>query len=529
MTIYDAIIIGAGHNGLVTAALLAQAGQKVLVLEQRPVLGGVAATEAIFPGFHINIGSPEASLFRPEIIKQLNLDKHGLAFIDSPVVACALQKDAPPLTLWQDSAQSQAEIARFSQDDAAAFPDFVEAVDHITGLVDALSLQIPPSLIQNELAQLLPWFQKHLHLTNLEPKFFSQFLQILPLSIKEFLDSYFESPALKGLLATAGISGSIRGPYAPWSATLFFYHCLGQTGLGFRNFRAVQGGVGQLSQSLAQAAQAHGAEVQTGVAVKRILVNGDDCVQGVLLADGAEIKASTIISNASPHHTFFSLVGPQYFAMKFVRQVKNIRYQGCTVKLNLALSELPQFRPSIQPSALSGRIIISPSINYLERAADATKYGRISTQPYLALTIPTLLDPSLAPAGKHILSVNMQYAPYHLKKGSWPEQEPALCKLILNTLSDYIPNLKDIVRQKQLISPLAWEQTYALPEGHIYHGQMEMDQLLFMRPMGGFAQYHTPIGGLYLCGASTHPGGGVTGAPGYNAAQAILKKAGQEA
>lgn len=529
---YDAIIIGGGHNGLVTAGLLAKAGRSVLVLERRPILGGAATTEDIFPGFKVNVGAHDAGMFRPEVIEALQLNRYGLEFVESPIAAFAPQPDGRALTLWRDPGRSQMEIARFSEADAEKFPAFIQAINYVTGKLDGLMLRTPPNLGDAELEGLLPWFQTGLGIEHLTRRFLSEFLRVPFLSTAELLDEWFESDALKGLLATSGVTGSMQGPKSPGTAFIMLYHYLSGAASGFRASRFIRGGIGQVAAALVAAAQAQGVQIETGQEVSQIITENGRA-SGVALADGTKISGKVIVSNADPRRTFFDLVGATKLEVRFMRQIKNIRYRGCTAKLNLALSGLPHFTAVTPPFPLahdgdqgwelSGHIIISPSLDYLERAYDDAKYGRFSEQPYLDVVIPSLLDPSLAPAGQHTMSVVMQYAPYRLRQSNWAEQRKRLADKIVDTLAQYAPDLKDFILQRQMITPLDWEEQYGLTEGSIYHGQIELDQMLFMRPVAGYAQYRTPIKQLYLCGAGTHPGGGLTGAPGYNAAREILK------
>lgn len=522
---YDVIVIGGGHNGLVAAGMLAKAGRSVLVLEQREVLGGAAATETVFPGFKVNTGAHDAGLFRAEVVEALALGRFGLSFMESPVTAFAPQPDGRSLTLWRDLERSQAEIAHFSEADADRFPAFVAAMNYITGRLDGLMTRTPPSLAEPEIETLFPWFGQALGLNGVSRQDLTDFIRVLPLSTAELLNEWFESETLKGLLGTAGVTGSMQGPRAPHTATIFLYHYLGSQ-TGFKASRFVRGGVGQLSAALAEAARQQGVEIQTGMPVSRIMVKDGQAV-GVVSQEGREISARIILSNADPRRTFFNLVGPAQLPLRFVRAVKNIRFRGVTAKVNLALNGLPQFSgQGSDPAQLGGHIIISPSLEYLERAYDDAKYGRFSQKPYLDVVIPSVLDPGLAPDGQHLMSITMQYAPYQLRDTDWEAQRERLGDTIVETLAVYAPNLAGLIRERQVITPLDWEREYGLTEGSIFHGQMDLDQLLFMRPTPGWGQYRTPIGGLYLCGAGTHPGGGLTGAPGYNAAREVLKDIG---
>lgn len=517
---YDAIIIGAGHNGLVTAAYLAKAGRHVLVLERRETLGGAAATEEVFPGFKFNTGAHDAGLFRQEIIDELNLKKHGLEFIESPAAVFAPQPDGASLTLWRDQQKNLAEIAKFSRADAEKFPAFMRLVSNFTEVLNSIMLLTPPSVTQNSFEELLAWAGAGLKLRRSGKREMMEFLRLLSMTVTEFLNEWFESEALKAVLGSAGVTGSMQGPQASGTAFVMLYHHLGAANGGFRSSRFVKGGTGQLSVALANAARKFGAEIRTGAEVAHIKLN-DDKATGVVLTSGEEISARMIISNADPRRTFFELVGAPNLGPTFVRRVRNIRYRGTTVKVNLALNDLPRFKDKEAP--LSGHVIICPTLEYLERAYDDAKYGRYSQKPYLDIVIPSVLDASLAPANKHIMSITMQYAPYKLREGNWDVHREKLGDHIINTLAAYAPNIKDIILHRQVITPLDWERDYGLTEGGEFHGQMGLDQMLFMRPVAGYGQYRTPIENLYLCGAGTHPGGGVTGAPGHNAAREVLK------
>ena len=525
----DAIIIGAGHNGLVTAAFLAKAGQNVLVLEQRAALGGVAATEQIFPGFEFNTGAHDAGLLRPEVIAELRLRSHGLEFINNPVTVFAPNLDGPPLLLWRELRQTQAELANLSELDAERFPAFIRQVTMIGGILDSIMTMTPPTLGAGKVGDKLPWAKLATDLKRLGRANMMEFMRVLPLTVKEYLDEWFESELLKGVLGSSGIVGLMQGPQAAGTAFMLFYHYLGVTSTGFRASRVVRGGIGHLSAALASAARQYGAKIRTGVEVARIIV-ADGRATGVLLANGTEIPARVVISNADPRRTFFQLIEPATLEPRFTRLVNNIRYRGVTAKVNLALSDLPRFdvlpAQEEEPDGLEhlgGHILISPSLEYLEQAYDDAKYGAFSRQPYLDVMIPTVVDPSLAPPGQHVMSITMQYAPYQLHEGQWDKQRETLGDHIIDTLANYAPNLKELILHRQVITPLDWEREYGLTEGCIFHGQMGLDQLLFMRPVAGYGQYRTPIDNLYLCGAGTHPGGGLTGAPGYNAAREVLK------
>ncbi len=519
---YDAVIIGAGHNGLVTAAYLAQKGNKVLVVERRDSIGGAAATEAVFPEFRVNTGAADVGLFLPEIIADLDLKQHGLEFIESPALAHSLGNG---LTLWRDQQQTVQEIARFSTADAEKYPAFVDLICRLAAVLQDAIRRTPPTLPEYSYGELFSWAPVGLKLKRLGKQDMVEFLRILPMSVEELLDNWFESPALKGALAAAGVTGTMQGPYAAGTVLMLLYNGLGASPGSLRASRFVRGGTGALSEALAQAAGGFGAEIRTGTAVSQILTI-DDRATGILLENGEQIEAKIVVSNANPRHTFFKLIGAPEFEIDFNRDVKNIKYRGSTARINLALRDLPNFEGVAgDTSQLSGHLLLCPDLGYLERAYDDAKYGRLSTSPALDIVIPTLSDPSLAPDGQHLMSVDVRYAPYHLRHTNWDETlRDQLSQRVIDLIAAHAPNIKDLILHQQVITPLDYETDYGLPEGSIYHGQMGLDQMFIMRPIGGYARYQTPFENLYLCGAGTHPGGGVTGAPGYNAAREILQR-----
>lgn len=517
---FDAIIIGGGHNGLVAAATLAQAGRRVLVLERRAVLGGAAATEEVFPGYHVNTGAADAALLQEEVIRKLDLARHGLAFHESPALLFAPQPDGRALTVWRDEARTTAEIAAFSKADAERYPVFRRQLERMTGVLREMMLLTPPDLADLRAGDAFAWGPLALRLRRLGGDDMMTFMRILPMAVQAYLDEWFESDALKGALGASGITGTTLGPRAAGTNLLFFYQNLG----GLLNHRFVTGGIGRLSAALAAAAEAHGAVIRTGAGVSRVLVEGDvePVATGVILDSGETIRAAAVLSGADARQTFLDLVGAQHLEPEVMRQVRNIIYRGCTARIDLAVDGLPGFAGASDAAQLGGRIRISPSLNYLERAYDAAKYGRISEQPYLELFIPTIHEPALAPEGKHIVSVNAQYAPYTLRDGSWPAEQSALADTVLNLLEQYAPGFGKSVLHCRVVTPLDWEREYGLTEGNFFQGQMSLDQLLVMRPIPGWSRYRTPVRNLYLCGSGAHPGGGVTGAPGYNAARVVL-------
>jgi phytoene dehydrogenase-like protein len=525
---YDVVVIGGGHNGLVLSGYLAREGLKVLVIERRSVLGGAAATEEVFPGFKVNTGSSDAGSFLPEIVEDLKLENLGLQFIESPVTIFALQPDGNSLLLWRDPHRAAQEILHFSAADAKRYSSFVEKMGLWVQVLETIRNLTPPKVPKYNLAEMIPWLRVALRLKGLGDEDMMDFLRVLPMPVEDFLDEWFESPVLKAALGLSGVMGSMQGPRASGTTFMLLYNALGAGKNGFRASKFVRGGMGSLIEALASYVRQHGGEICTGQSVSRIILDGDRAT-AVVLDSGETISARMIVSNADPRHTFFDLVGPSHLDVRFVREVKNIKFRGSTARVNLVLSQLPEFsalagrRDSVElATLLSGHTLICADLDYLERAYDDAKYGRISQNPSLDIVIPTILDDSLSTGPEQLLSIDVRYAPYHLSSGGWQAQRHALLDRVIETLSAYAPGLKELILHQQVLSPKDFEVEYGLPEGSIYHGQMGLDQLLFMRPVPGYGRYRSPVENLYLCGAGTHPGGGVTGAPGFNAAREIL-------
>ncbi len=524
---YDAIIIGGGHNGLVTAAYLAKAGRKVLLLERRPIVGGAAVTEefAEAPGFKFSSCADGTGNLSPDIIRDLNLNQHGLKILKTDPAIFAPQPDGTHLTIWNDIDRTVEEITRFSDKDAAKYPAFVAKVGKVASIINSLANMTPPQLPKpapadlRELLKLLGPGRK------LSKKDIHDTLRFLPMSSTDFVAEWFESEVMKALVTARGVTGITWGPRAAGTAYTFFYSCVNANGSPLGSGGIIKGGMGGLTQAITNAAQHYGAQIGTDIAVANIVVQ-DQQANAVVLANGTTITAATIISNADPRTTFLKLLDPQWLDPFFVRQLQHIKYRGSGAKVHLALKALPKFTAlngSDSGQYLSGYTKIAPTVDYIERAFDAAKYGDYSPQPYLDILIPSLLDPTLAPPDQHVMSIYVQYAPYHLKEGTWDQKREAFGQAVIDTLAQYAPNLKENILHTKILTPPDLEQIYGLPEGNPNHGEMTLDQFFYMRPIAGWAQYRTPIKGLYLCGAGTHPGGGVTGLPGKNAAREILK------
>ncbi len=513
---YDALIIGAGLNGLTAAAYLAKAGKKVLTLERRDIIGGAAATEEIFPGFKFDTVTHNIAGFDSKIARELNLAQHGLELIQSDVSVFAPQRDGAAITIWRDDAKTSDSIRAFSQNDANKWHTFRERMAKLARVLDTIHALTPPSITTTNPADLFPLGKLGLQVRGLGKRDMPEFLRALPMPIAELLDYEFENDLLKGALAAGGIRGLMLGPLGVGTT----YNFLRGVNDGVvRATTFVRGGVGKLADALTNAAKARGAEIRTNAHVVQIRAR-DGRALGVTLASGEEISAPQIISSADPKQTFLQLVDPIELEPTFSARIRHIRTRGVVAKMNLALDALPNFK-NATAEQLRGTISISPSIMYLERAYDDCKYGNISQEPYLEITIPSLLDSSRALQGKHVMSVWMQYAPDRLHAGDWRPEKEKLQKIIFDTLSEYAPNLPSLVLHSQILMPCDLEETYSLPNGDINHGQTTLDQFLFMRPVPHYSNYRTPLDGLFLCGAGAHPGG-IPCAAGRNAAREIL-------
>ncbi|CAN5527946.1 NAD(P)/FAD-dependent oxidoreductase [soil metagenome] len=522
MNKYDVIVIGGGHNGLVTAAYLARAGRRVLVLERRHVLGGAAVTEEIFSGFKYSVASYVVSLLRPEIIRELDLPRHGLEILP-------LDGTFTPMPsgdyLWRtnDHAKTRREIARHSRVDAEAYDEYGKAMVAMGRFVKPILNMTPPdptSLEPRGLKDLLFLGRRFQALPDEDQ--YNQ-VQLMTMSAVDFLDQWFETDVLKATMAASGIIGTFLGVRSPGTAYVLLHHYMGEIDGAFRSWGLSRGGTGAISNAIADAAREAGVEILTETAVSKIIVK-DGAVVGVVLANGDYLTADVVSSSVDPNLTFLKMVGEEHLPAEFVEDVKRYKYRGSSGKVNMALDALPDFRSLPGPGPhLRGAISISPSIDYMERAYDDAKYGRYSSRPYVDIVIPSLTDPSVAPPGKHVMSCFVQYAPYHLKEGNWDDQREAFGDTVINTIAEHAPNIKDIILHRQVLTPLDIERDFGLTEGNIFQGELSLEQLFFLRPAPGWAQYRTPVRNLYMCGSATHPGGGIMGAPGRNAAKRILK------
>jgi phytoene dehydrogenase-like protein len=526
--VYDVVIIGGGHNGLVAAGYLARAGLRTLVLESRAVVGGACATEEIFPGFKVSTTSYLCSLLQAKIIKDLELAKYGYQVFPKDPAFFTLFPDDRYLILWSETRRSCEEIRKFSARDAEAYPRYEEFLERLARFVEPLLLETPPDLTRRTLGDWWRLAGLGRRLRKMPGEELIGHLRILTESVKDFLDPWFESEQLKVALATDGVIGTSGGPYTPGTAYVLFHHAMGGVGGKRGLWGFVRGGMGGVAQALAASALSQGAEVRTSARVERIL-SRDSRATGVVLEGGEEICARALASNADPKRTFLKLLEPNCLEPEFLAAIRALKMQGCSMKINLALDGLPDFR-CLPGSSLAPHhkttIHICPSLEYIERAYDDSKYGRPSQWPILEITLPTTYDSSLAPPGKHLMNVFLQYTPYSLSPQSapnWHALKESYADRVMNMIEEYAPGFKNRILHRHVLSPLDLEEQYGLTGGNIFHGDMSVDQLYFLRPIPGWAKYRTPIRGLYLCGSGAHPGGGVMGAPGHNAAREILK------
>ncbi|MFQ6616561.1 MAG: phytoene desaturase family protein [Fidelibacterota bacterium] len=524
---YDAIIIGAGHNGLVCAAYLARAGKKVVVLERRHLIGGSAVTEEVFPGCKVSRMSYVNSLFRSQIIRDLDLKSYGLQLLAREPSSFSPFPDGTYLMMGSDEKQNQKEISKFSPRDAERFPAYERTLDRISRWAETLWDRIPPDPLSNKIGDLWSAGTFALKLRKLDSGFLKDMADMLSMSAAGFLDRWFESEPLKATLATDGVIGAMAGPYSPGTAYVLLHHAMGETDGKRGVWCYIRGGMGALSQSVARACVDLGVDIRTESPVERIAVNRK--ALGAVLASGDTIEARVVVSSVDPHVTFLNLLPKNTLPEEFRKSIENIDFSSAVAKMNLLLSELPDFSvlggtsPGPQHK---GTIHISPTLEYLERAYDDAKYGMPSRQPFLECTIPTSVDDSLAPEGHHLMGIFCQYAPYRLKGSSWETEKEFFADRIIDTLTQYAPNFRRSIESYELLIPPDLERIYGLTGGNIFHGSMTPNQLFFMRPVLGWSNHRTPVRGLYLCGSGAHPGGGVTGAPGRNASRVILRDLG---
>jgi phytoene dehydrogenase-like protein len=519
---HDIVIIGGGHNGLVTAFYLAKAGLKPLVLERRNQVGGAAITEEFHPGFRTSALAHSAGPLRPEVGRDMQLERHGLKIVTPEIAVTTLSPDGRALMIPADINKAAEQIARFSQADAAKYREFQPALEKASRVIAKTLAMTPPEIENPTKADLFGLLQIGRSVRGLGRKNTFNLLRWAPMAVADLAAEFFETELLRATVAARGIFGTFLGPWSAGTALVLLLRAAADATPVGGNFFAV-GGAGAITQAMAAAAQQAGGEIRTGAEVIEIQIQGG-VARGVVLSSGEEITARAVISNADPKRTLLKLTDPSLLSPTFTKRLQNYRTNGTVAKVNLALAGLPTFKGlEGNTEALKGRMQIGHEIDYLERAFDESKYGNFSRAPYLEITIPSLTDPSLAPDGRHVMSVYMQYAPYKLKNGTWDDQRTALADAVVKTLAQYAPDLPEKILSHQIITPQDLEDNYGLTGGHIFHGELALDQVFTMRPMLDWARYRTPIHGLYLCGSGTHPGTGLTGGSGQNAAREIVK------
>lgn len=524
---YDAIVIGGGHNGLVAAAYLARAGKKTLVLEKRYLVGGASVTEEVFPGFKFSVFSYVVSLFRPEIVRDLNLPGHGMTILP-------LESTLTPLPggdyLFRDNDHyaTLREIARHSERDAGAYDEYSRYMYFMAKAVRYILNIIPPDPTTLNPKDLMGLLDMARHFLNLEEDQFYVLTKLMTMSAADFVEQWFESEPLKATLSASGIIGTFLGPRSPGTAYVLLHHYMGEIDGAYRAWGFHKGGTGGLAEALASAARAQGVEIRCNAGVSEVMVKNGRAT-GVVMENGDEIRADLVFSSLDPKQTFLNLVQPNDLPGDLVKAVSNFETIGSSGKVNLALDRAPEL--ACMPGSgrhLAGAISISPNLDHLERAYDDAKYGNFSRRPYMDVILPSMIDPDMAPPGKHVMSCFVQYAPYQLADGEWTdEKREAFGDAVVDTLAEFFPDIKDIILHRQVLTPVDVERMVGISQGNIFHGELSLSQLFFLRPAAGYAKYRTPIRGYYQCGSGTHPGGGIMGAPGRLAALEALKDVGR--
>ncbi len=519
---YDAIVIGGGHNGLVAAAYLARAGRRVVVLERRPLTGGAAVTEEIFPGFKFSEFSYVVSLLRPEIIRELELPRHGLRILPLPSTFTPTQ-DGDYLATWDDHDLTRQEIYRHSPRDAEAYDEYSRRMARIAKAIKPLLRLVPPDPSSLKPRDLMGLTKLARYAAGLKESEFYQIAKLMTQASGDLLDEWFETDALKGTKAASGIIGTFLGPRSPGTAYVLLHHYMGEIDGAFRAWGFAKGGSGGVSEAIANAARALGVEIRVNASVGHVIVKGGRAV-GVALENGDELYARAVLSAADPKRTFLQFVEPGTLPDEFVTSIRNFRVRGSSAKVNIALSGLPQFTALPGAGPLHrGAISISPSIDYLERAYDEAKYGHISTRPYLDIIIPSMIDPDMAPPGKHVMSCFVQYAPYDVEGGWDDAKRKSLGETVIATIEQYAPNIRSLILGMQVITPKDIETIAGITGGNIFHGELLLHQIFFLRPAPQWADFRTPLKGYYFGASGAHPGGGVMGAAGMLAAREMLK------
>lgn len=525
---YDAIIIGAGHNGLVCANYLARAGKRVLVLERRPIIGGAAVTEEIAPGFRASIFSYMMSLLHPRIIADFDLRKRGVEVLPCSDMVAPVDEGDGYILFSDDMAATQRSFARFSKKDAEIYPAFDAYLREATAIVRKLLWETPPDPSRRdwktfkELAKLVWRYRK------VGRKMY-RIVDMMTMSAYDFLKEWFEDERVMATIAYYASIGTFAGPKSPGTAYVIMHHMMGEyEGAGGWGF--IKGGMGKITEALAEYGREKGVEFVTGARIREVTMSGGRAV-GVVTEEGRSYTAAVVVSNASAKTLYLDLVGEKHLPAEVVREIKGYRTFSSAFKMNVACERPPQYRilDRVRAEGAIGRfpyptyLHIAPDVTYLERSYDDAKYGGFSAQPFMTQVVPTIVDDTLAPPGKHVVNFFGGHAPYSLKDGDWATERANFENAVFGAIERYAPGFREDVIEAQLLLPPDIERIVHLPQGHIFHGELSSDQLFFQRPISGYADYRTPIRGLYICGSSMHPGGGVSGIPGHNAAREILK------
>ena len=523
--IYDAIVVGGGHNGLTAAAYLARAGLTTLVLERREIVGGCCVTEEIAPGCRVSTTSYIASMLRPEVISDLNLASHGLRMVPCDPAIQVPFPDGHVVPWWADRERAKAEFKKISARDAETFVEVDDRLKKLARYLQPFFMEPPPEIDTRSMRGWTDLFRVGKKFRGISSDEVSQLISFLTGSLGEFLDHNYESEKMKTMFLANNVYGKHGGPYQPGTAIGLLFHLLSGGEHQLQGFYGhVMGGMGAITQALAASGRKLGVEIRTSAPVAHFDVR-DGRARGVVMEDGTEIRARIVLSNADPKRTFLKMVDASELPNEFLHSIRGIKMQGPCAKVNLVLDAEPRFTGTSPDATALERTFYTlvPSLAFAERCYDIAKFGEIPEELWVDCVVSSNADSSLAPAGKHILTCFVQYVPYHLRQGNWDENRELLGNRVIKKIAEYAPNVPNAIVARQVLTPLDLERTYGLTEGNIFHGDLRLEQLFFMRPVAGWSQYRTPVDGLYLCGAGAHPGGGVTGAPGHNAAHQVLR------